>query len=176
MTSTATWFVTPEDGEAYRVVLERGADGWSATVERGGRQWVFAFRRGPEEGRVWIGERLRRWASSDGTLSLEGTGYPFLVETEARRRVREVRAAGSTGHRTSEVRAPMPGLVVAVQVEEAARVAAGQGVVVIEAMKMENEIVAPASGIVRGVAVAAGDAVERNTLVCRIEPDEESPA
>ncbi|MGH7563585.1 MAG: acetyl-CoA carboxylase biotin carboxyl carrier protein subunit, partial [Gemmatimonadota bacterium] len=83
---------------------------------------------------------------------------------------------GSTGPQASEVRAPMPGLVVAVEVEEGARDEAGEGVVVIEAMKMENEIVAPASGIVRGVAVAAGDAVERNALVCRIEPDGGSPA
>ncbi|MGH7563472.1 MAG: acetyl-CoA carboxylase biotin carboxyl carrier protein subunit [Gemmatimonadota bacterium] len=171
MTSAATYFVTPQEGEAYRVVLEAVADGWSTTVERDGRRWMFPLRRGPEDGRAWIGERLRRWAWSDGRLSLDGVLHPLLVETEARHRVREVRAAGSAGHQTSEVRAPMPGLVVAVLVTEDARVETGQSMVVIEAMKMENEIVAPASGIVQGVSVAAGDTVEKSALLCRIEPD-----
>ncbi|MGH7551268.1 MAG: biotin/lipoyl-containing protein [Gemmatimonadota bacterium] len=168
--SSSTWFVTPEDGAEYRVVVEAVGDGWSAIVERGEQQWTFTFRPGPGDGLVWIGERLRRWAWNDGRLSLDGSGHPFQVETEARRRVREVRAAGSTGHRASELRAPMPGLVVAVLVQEGELVEAGQGMVVIEAMKMENDIVAPASGIVRGVAAEPGDAVERDALLCRIEP------
>ncbi|MGH7564194.1 MAG: hypothetical protein ACREK5_07205, partial [Gemmatimonadota bacterium] len=121
MKAAATYFVTPEEGEAYRVVLEAGADGWLATVERDGRRWTFALRRGAEDGRVWIGERLRRWGWSDGGLSLDGVEHPLLVETAARRRARDIRAAGSTGPQASEVRAPMPGLVVAVEVEEGAR-------------------------------------------------------
>ena len=176
MTPAATWFVTPDAGGAYRVVLEAVADGWSATVERDGRRWVFLLRPGPEDGRAWIGERLFRYAWGEGVLSVDGVQHPLLVETEVRRRVREVRAAGSKGRHAAEVRAPMPGLILAVEVEEGAHVEAGDGVIVIEAMKMENEIAAPISGIVRGVAVAAGDAVERNALVCRIEPDGGSQA
>jgi pyruvate carboxylase subunit B len=64
----------------------------------------------------------------------------------------------------------MPGLIVAVLVEEGERVEAGAGLAVIEAMKMENEIVAPAPGVVREVGVRPGQAVEKDVMVCRIEP------
>jgi biotin carboxyl carrier protein len=66
----------------------------------------------------------------------------------------------------------MPGLIVAVEVEEGTRVETGAGLAVIEAMKMENEILAPARGIVRGIGVRAGQVIEKDVLICRIEPGE----
>jgi len=66
----------------------------------------------------------------------------------------------------------MPGLIVAVLVEEGARVETGSGLAVIEAMKMENEILAPASGTVREIGVRTGQAIEKDVLICRIEPGE----
>jgi biotin carboxyl carrier protein len=68
------------------------------------------------------------------------------------------------------VTAPMPGLVVRVKVAEGERVDAGVGLVVVEAMKMENELVAPAPGVVRRVHVVAGDAVEKGARLVEIEP------
>jgi pyruvate carboxylase subunit B len=59
----------------------------------------------------------------------------------------------------------MPGLVVKVLVEPGATVAAGQGLVVLEAMKMENEIKATAAGIVETVAVKPGVAVEKGAVL-----------
>jgi pyruvate carboxylase subunit B len=59
----------------------------------------------------------------------------------------------------------MPGRIVRVLASEGAEVVQGTGLVVIEAMKMENELLAPRSGTVRRIAVRAGDAVERDTLL-----------
>jgi biotin carboxyl carrier protein len=69
----------------------------------------------------------------------------------------------------------MPGLVLALEVAEGDTVVEGQGLLIIEAMKMENEIRAPAAGLVRRLAVAAGDAVEREALLCEIEPPSGAP-
>jgi biotin carboxyl carrier protein len=70
-------------------------------------------------------------------------------------------AMTASGRRGPErVTAYMPGRVVAVLVEEGAEVEAGQGVVVLEAMKMENEIQAERAGVVRRVLVEAGQSVE----------------
>ena len=55
-------------------------------------------------------------------------------------------------------------------VGEGVPVEAGAGLAVIEAMKMENEIVAPVPGVVREVGVRPGQPVEKDVLVCRIEP------
>jgi biotin carboxyl carrier protein len=68
----------------------------------------------------------------------------------------------------AEIRAPMPGRVVAVLVRERDSVLQGAGLVVVEAMKMENELVAPCAGTVAEIAVAAGAAVEAGALLVRI--------
>ncbi|MBL8996007.1 MAG: acetyl-CoA carboxylase biotin carboxyl carrier protein subunit [Gemmatimonadetes bacterium] len=68
----------------------------------------------------------------------------------------------------------MPGLIVRVEVAVGDRVVAGQGVVVMEAMKMENELRAPAAGVVRAVHVEAGAAVEKGTAL--VEFDDEDAA
>ncbi len=91
---------------------------------------------------------------------------------------RQVRARVSDGRRRGRtaaaqvggdhaVTAPMPGRLVRVLVEPGDRVAAGQGLAVVEAMKMENEVAAPAHGVVSDVRAAPGDSVEAGAvLVC----------
>jgi biotin carboxyl carrier protein len=69
----------------------------------------------------------------------------------------------------AEMRAMMPGRVVAVMVKAGDEVKAGAGVLVVEAMKMENEIKAPKTGKVLEVKVAAGQTVEKNDLLVIIE-------
>ena len=59
------------------------------------------------------------------------------------------------------LKAPMPGLVLRVQVEPGQTVPAGSGLVVLEAMKMENELKAAGPAVVKAVRVQAGEAVER---------------
>ncbi len=66
------------------------------------------------------------------------------------------------------VRAPMPGLVVRVLVEPGAVVGAGQGLVVVEAMKMENELKAPGDGVVARVHVAPGARVEKGAALVEL--------
>jgi len=61
--------------------------------------------------------------------------------------------------------------VLRVEVADGEDVAAGQVICVVEAMKMENEIVAPQEGRVDGLTVAAGDAVANGQLVCRLVAD-----
>lgn len=68
-----------------------------------------------------------------------------------------------------EVRAPMPGRVVAVTVEAGDRVALGTPLLILEAMKMQNEIPAPVEGTVREVQTAPGQAVGRDDLLLVIE-------
>ncbi|MCH6553752.1 MAG: acetyl-CoA carboxylase biotin carboxyl carrier protein subunit, partial [Acidobacteria bacterium] len=55
-------------------------------------------------------------------------------------------------------------------IKEGQRVAAGDPLLILEAMKMENELVAPVAGIVTQIAVATGETVEKGTLLVRLEP------
>jgi pyruvate carboxylase subunit B len=106
---------------------------------------------------MWEGER---WV-----VELGGERWTVLVEDERTRelRTRTGRAARRPG--AAVIRAPMPGLVVRVQVERGQRLEAGAGVVVLEAMKMENEISAPGPGVVRKIHVAPGQAVEKGAAL-----------
>ena len=171
MTSPATYYVTA-DGAAdpYRVVLTASGEGWTATVDKQGEVWTFPIRDAGGNGRAWVGGSLLAFGWSDGRLVLGGVEHPLRVESEARRRAGRIRSASPGGRRARDVRAPMPGLIVALEVKEGDRVETGSGLVVIEAMKMENEIVAPATGIVRDLGVLSGQAVEKDVLICRIEP------
>ena len=65
--------------------------------------------------------------------------------------------------------APMPGLVLKVEVEVGQAVRAGQGVVVVEAMKMENELKAPADGVVASIAVQPGQTVDKGATLIVLE-------
>lgn len=82
------------------------------------------------------------------------------------------RPAGGGG---GTVVAPMPGLVVRLEVREGQRVEAGAGLVVVEAMKMENELRAPRGGVVSAVHARVGQAVEKGAaLVTLVEGPEPS--
>lgn len=104
------------------------------------------------------------------TARVRGKVYDVRVLDELRAalaRSEESTAAGGE----HEVKSPMPGLVVAVNVAPGERVRAGEPVVVVEAMKMQNEITSPLDGVVREVHVAPNQTVDSRQALVRIEPD-----
>ena len=106
------------------------------------------------------GEQRGQWQ-----LQLDGERVHLEVVDERTRTIRAMtaRSAGPQGPRP--VRAPMPGMIVRVEVEPGQHVKAGQGVVIIEAMKMENELKADAAGVVSKVLAVPGTAVEKGTVL-----------
>ena len=109
-------------------------------------------------------------AQSPGRYALAVDGFTYRVEAldERARAIRElsVAAAGPTG--PAPLVAPMPGLIVRVNVSVGDEVTPGQGLVVMEAMKMENELRGSAAGVVRSVLVAPGTAVEKGAILVEL--------
>lgn len=77
-------------------------------------------------------------------------------------------AAPATAGAGAKVNAPMPGTILDVRVQNGAKVKKGDVLVILEAMKMENEIQAPCDGTVTSVGVKKGDSVETQALICTI--------
>ncbi len=77
-------------------------------------------------------------------------------------------AAAPVGGAGLEVKCPMPGNILSVNVNVGDEVKEGHVLMILEAMKMENEIMAPKSGTVTAVVVKKGDIVESGTLICTI--------
>ncbi|HMH25248.1 MAG TPA: biotin/lipoyl-containing protein [Gemmatimonadaceae bacterium] len=102
-----------------------------------------------------------------GRYTLWVDGYRFEVEAldERTRAIRDLSAANAAPTGPAPIIAPMPGLIVRVNVSVGDKVEAGQGIVVMEAMKMENELRATAPGTVQTIEVAAGTAVEKGALL-----------
>lgn len=109
------------------------------------------------------GARQGNWQIESGDLRLVADAVD-----ERTRTIREM-AGGAEEEAEKSVQAPMPGLVVKVEVEVGQTVTAGQGVLVVEAMKMENELKAPADGVVAEIRIAAGETVEKGAVLIVLE-------
>ena len=110
-----------------------------------------------------------RRMESGWLIELEGRAFSVRVEDERARHIRGLSTSTAPADGRTEVRAPMPGLIVKVEVEIGQEVEQGAGLVVMEAMKMENELRAEAAGTVTAVQVEPGSTVDRNDLLVVIE-------
>jgi len=107
--------------------------------------------------------------AKDWVVTLRGRRIPVAVRTWRERVLADAESAAQGHDGPIEVRATLPGLVVAIGVEEGERVASGATLLTIEAMKMQNEVRAPRAGRVAAIAVVAGQAVAAGASLLRIE-------
>jgi len=99
---------------------------------------------------------------------LHGRSYPVLVEDEREKRLRAASGAEVGEREEFQLKAPMPGLVVAVQVEENQAVQKGDLLVILESMKMQNELKSPRAGTVTRLRVKAGDSVDQQQTMLSV--------
>jgi biotin carboxyl carrier protein len=97
----------------------------------------------------------------DWDVLLRGRQYQVKVEDEREKRLRAAGGEGATEGGEFHLKAPMPGLVVAILVEEGQQVKKGQVMLILESMKMQNELKAPRDGMMSRIRVKAGESVEQ---------------
>lgn len=125
---------------------------------------------------VRIGEQVHRVTArreagrGQWTLDVDGTRVSAEALDERLRAIRDLSAASEAASGPAPLVAPMPGLVVRVAVAVGDEVAAGQGLVVIEAMKMENELRSPSAGVVTAVPAVPGQPVEKGAVLIELGP------
>jgi biotin carboxyl carrier protein len=103
------------------------------------------------------------------TINVRGVQFQVQVEDERARRMNRARRLPTLPDGELAITAPIPGLVVRVLVAEGDAIEEGQPVVLLEAMKMENELRAVRGGIVRSVLVAGGQRVDQNAPLLILE-------
>lgn len=114
------------------------------------------------------GKPLRLHLADDGVrtlVAIEGHVYEFTQAQEQRTRARQHEARGLD----PEVRSPMPGKILEVLVAAGTTVEAGQALILLEAMKMENTITAEGNARVKKVYVASGDLVDLGQVLVELE-------
>lgn len=110
-------------------------------------------------------EALVQPAEEGLEVLLRGHLFQACVEDERQRRLRQ--SSGSTTVLRGEFhfKAPMPGLIIKVRVREGQEVKEGDRLIVLESMKMQNELASPSDGTVRNLRIKPGDNVEQNQVL-----------
>lgn len=140
------------DGETARVDAAKSGRTVYSLIEDGRQFEAMVDERGAHGFDVLLGGRL------------------FHLKAEDERSKLLAQSAGTAATGPQTVEAEMPGKVVKLSAAVGEEVAEGQGVVIVEAMKMENEIPSPIPGIVKEIPVSEGDTVETGTVLFVVEP------
>lgn len=175
-----TYLLTLGESEHRAEIEEAGPGRYRVTLD--GEEFYVSARRpeaaiyslilgpaqthGPVEGGICY-EADCAIAPESVAVAIGGSQFSIGAIDERRKRMRAAASGGAGAG--GELRSPMPGKVVKILAPEGTAVKRGQGVMVIEAMKMENELSAPGDGVVKSVAVSEGQPVDGNALLMVIE-------
>jgi glutaconyl-CoA/methylmalonyl-CoA decarboxylase subunit gamma len=103
------------------------------------------------------------------TVLLNGVSYSFTIESPISYRRRKYLEKYKQHNKIEIVTAPMPGKIIELLVEESSHVKEGEAILILEAMKMQNEIIAQVTGKVKKISVKAGDSVTKDDVLMEIE-------
>ena len=163
------------NGKVYRIRVEKGTDA-VYTVDLDGQRYVVDARRLDGTFYSFIIDGRTRQADIKGngeeiSVCLGGETWRVRVESAARRGPMGLSPKGTVpkSHARQIVSAPIPGKVVKVAVALGEKVRKGQGLIVLEAMKMENELISPIDGEVKEISVNEGQTVEAGVSLLTVE-------
>ena len=152
--------VEANGGSSYEVII----DGKRKTVDARrvtGRLWSILYRNNSVEADVFP------LPDEEFEVLIDGDSYKFPLMNEQRRAILRAGGKGSSGK--AVITSPMPGKIVKLLVEVGQEVSADRGLIVVEAMKMENELKSVGAGTVTEIFVKEGDVVESGARLLQVE-------
>jgi len=155
--------------------ISLGIAGESATADIDGRRHEIELRQlsGGEyllnSGSDVYKCRVERKHDSNNSFAVILRGASYHITIIDPKRLRSARSSAAHAHGAAEIISPMPGKVVRVLVAAGTTVEAGAGIIVVEAMKMQNEMKAPKAGVVVSVNAEAGATVNAGDVLAVIE-------
>ena len=159
------------DGKTHEVEIGRGDKTWLCKVD-GQEVEVDAALTARDVLSAIVGGKayeIKRERSLQGELHMVIGSARYAVDVQDPRSLRTRRAVAGSEAGPQKVKAPMPGKIVRILVAEHDEVKAGQGLIVMEAMKMQNEMKSPKDGKVQKVLTAEGSAVNAGDTLAIIE-------
>ena len=159
------------DGKTHQLELTRGEKTWLCKVD-GQEIEADAALTARDVLSVLVGGKayeIKRERSLQGELHMVIGSARYAVDVQDPRSLRTRRAVGGSEAGPRKVKAPMPGKIVRILVSERDEVKAGQGIIVMEAMKMQNEMKSPKDGRVQKILTAEGSVVNAGDTLAIVE-------
>lgn len=162
-------YVTTVDGKEFTVEIvdekhirinERLLD---VDFESISGQPVYSLLMGGKSYEAYVSPDDEQWE-----VLLRGRLYQAEVQDEREKRLRSAGGASAAEGGEFQMKAPMPGLVVAIPVEDGQEIKKGQVLLILESMKMQNELKAPRDGIIQRIKVKAGETVEQKQTLLSV--------
>src|ERR1035437_7881226 len=159
------------DGKTHPVELTRGEKTWLCKVD-GQEIEVDAALTARDVLSVLVGGKayeIKRERSLQGELHMVIGSARYAVEVQDPRSLRRRPAVSGADVGPQKLKAPMPGKIVRIMVNEKDEVKAGQGIIVMEAMKIQNEMKSPKDGRVQKILTAEGSVVNAGDTLAIVE-------
>lgn len=102
-------------------------------------------------------------------LAVDGKSYDVVIKTALQEKASKLLDQGSKHKHKADIKAPMPGLIIKIKKSPGEEVVQGDSVMILEAMKMENDLHAPFSGKLKSINVKEGSTVEKGFVLFTIE-------
>ncbi len=158
------------DGKAHKLELEREGSHWKCRLDGEAMEADAVVTKHDVVSIIISGtqyEVKRERTATDTHLWVKNSR--FAVEVRDPRSLRSRKSAAASGEGPQKLVAPMPGKVVRIILAAGSEVEAGQGVLVVEAMKMQNELKSPKKGTVKQVMAAEGASVTAGEVLAIVE-------
>jgi biotin carboxyl carrier protein len=105
----------------------------------------------------------------EAVLKINGSKYTVSIADQYDQLIRKMGLSAVVTHKISEIKAPMPGLVLSISIAPGDEVFQGDPLLVLEAMKMENVIKSPGEGKVKKICVTKGQPVDKGEILIELE-------
>ena len=109
------------------------------------------------------------YVEKTANIKVNGNLYTVQVEDQFDLLLKQLGMDATEGKKIKEIKAPMPGLVLKIMVQEGAAVKKGDNLLILEAMKMENILKSTTDGIIRKIQVVKGDKIEKNAVLIQFQ-------
>lgn len=102
-------------------------------------------------------------------ISVNGNLYSVAIQTELDKLINQLGFSLNSNKQVNSIKAPMPGLILDINVIEGQEVLENDNLLILEAMKMENNLVSPRAGKIKSIHVSKGDAVDKGLVLIEFE-------
>ncbi len=107
--------------------------------------------------------------SKSYTIRINSNNYTVKIENQLDQLIKELGFSVGSSKKLNDIKAPMPGIIIGIEIKTGDQIKEGDTLLILEAMKMENAIICPKDATIKSVLVKTGDTVEKNKLLIELE-------